>query len=206
MSDNYKATLYTAIVIGIVLVAVGALIHYRSTSIKPESTFDINHPASQSATTVTAEPLIDAWRTYINSSYNFSVDVPSEWKEQGYPAPLPSGSFLVAFGPDKLPCRTCTYFRNGYYSVKIYNQTTDPDYFKDFEGRMANVGKSKDFIGLTLGEYKGVLNGNTVAFDHKDWIYELNLDANNGSMSINDSKIFQRAVNSFKFTGLLFNK
>lgn len=205
MSDNFKATLYTVIVIGIVLVAVGLLIHYKQSDIRPESTFDFNAPQKNTQATI-KEPIITDWRTYANSSYNFSVDVPSNWQEQEYPSPMPSGTFLVAFGPEKLPCKTCTYFRNGYYSVKIYNQTSDPDYFKDFEGRMANVGKSREFIGIQLGDYKGVINGNTVAFDHKDWVYELNLDASNASMKITDSQIFQRAINSFKFTGLLFDK
>jgi hypothetical protein len=205
MSDNLKVTLYTVIVIGVVLILAGILIHYKQSDIRPESTFDFNAP-QKSTQSKNAEQIIIDWRTYSNSTYNFSVDVPTDWHQQEYPSPLPSGTFLVAFGPNNLPCKTCTYFRNGYYSVKIYNQTSDPDYYKDFEGRMANVGKSKDFIGIQLGEYKGVINGNTVAFDHKDWVYELNLDVNNGNMEIADSKIFQHAINSFKFTGLLFDK
>ncbi|MGE5042029.1 MAG: hypothetical protein ACM3IJ_03940, partial [Candidatus Levyibacteriota bacterium] len=52
----------------------------------------------------------------------------------------------------------------------------------------------------------GVLSDNMVAVENTDqgWVYEFDLDTNNGNTKALDSKIFQRAVSSFKFTGLKF--
>lgn len=206
MSDNYKATIYTFIVIGFILILVGGLILYHPTDLKPASTFNPDYTGKVASQSPAPEPAVAAWRTYSNATYNFSIDVPSDWHEQEYPSAQPNGGFVVAFGPNNLPCSTCTYFRNGYYSVRVFNQKSDPDYYKDLQGRMASIGKSKDFQGIMFGEYKGVINTNTVAIDHKDWVFEMALDTSDGNLKVNDSKIFQKAIMSFKFTNLLFNK
>jgi hypothetical protein len=198
------AWLFTAIVIGIVLIFIGALILHQKENIKPESTFSLDKTDTHENNAPFKDPQVESWRTYSNSTYNFSVNVPRDWKEQEYPSPQPNGGFMVAFSPTELPCKTCTYFRNGFYSIKLFNQKSDPDYYKDFTTRLANIGKVKDLQGVQLGKYKGVISGNTVAFDHIDWVYELSLDANNGSLGVTDSKIFQQVLTSFHFTELLF--
>lgn len=198
------AWIFVTIISGIILIAAGVLILRRDESIKPESTFSLT-PTTSVQNSGFKEPYVDSWKTYNNATYNFTIDVPSTWQQQEYPSPQPNGGFMVAFGPDKLPCSTCTYFRNGFYSVHLYNQKSDPDYYKDFQARLQNAGKSKDLQGVQLGKYKGVISGNTIAFDHNDWVYELTLDVQNGTLGINDSKIFQKAVTSFHFSELLFN-
>lgn len=198
------AWIFTAFIIGIALIFVGVLILHQQENIKPESTFSLDKSATQSENGPFKDPNVDAWRTYSNASYNFSVDVPADWKEQEYPSPTSNGGLTIAFSPTELPCKTCTYFRNGFYSVKLFNQKSDPDYYKDFTARLANAGKTKDLQGVQLGKYKGVISGNTIAFDHIDWVYELSLDAKDGTLGVNDSKIFQKAVSSFRFNELLF--
>ncbi len=197
------AWLFTAIIAGVVLIFVGVLILHQNQNIKPESTFSIE--ATPKVAGQFTDPPVDSWRTYASQTYNFTVDVPSTWREQEYPSPQPNGGFMVAFSPDELPCKTCTYFRNGFFSIRLYNQKSDPDYFKDFATRLANAGKTKDLQGVQLGKYKGVISGNTIAFDHSDWVYEISLDVKDGTLGVNDSKLFQKAVTSFHFSELLFN-
>ena len=88
--------------------------------------------------------------------------------------------------------------------MRIYNEKTDPDYYKDFQARMANIGKVEGYQGIQLGENKGVLSANTLAIEHLNNVYELTLDTNAGNSKVNDSKLFQHAVTTFKFTGLTF--
>lgn len=199
--NKWQSLTVTCLFLGVLLIILG-LIYGKQEDIKPESSFDLN-PTPKVATNGT-EPVVTSWRTYSNLTYNFSIDVPENWNQQEYPSPPPGGGFLVAFGPDKLHCSTCTYFHNGYYSVRIYNATTDPDYYKDFQARMSNIGKKEGFAGIQLGENKGVLSDNTLAIEHLNNVYEIGLDINAGQSKVNDSKIFQHAVTTFKFTGLTF--
>lgn len=198
------AWIFVTVIAGIVLIIIGTLILHQQANIKPESTFSLTPTVKTVQNGPLKEPDVESWRTYNNSLYNFTVNVPDNWKEQEYSSSQPNGGFVVAFSPDELPCKTCTYFRNGFYSIKLFNQKSDPDYYKDFATRLANVGKSKDLQGVFLGKYKGVISGNSIAFDHSDWVYELSLDVKDGTLGINDSKIFQKVISSFHFSELLF--
>lgn len=198
------AWIFVAVILGVVLITAGVLMLNQQANIKPESTFSLTPSAGPSQSASLKEPDVESWRTYSNGIYNFTVEVPADWKEQEYPSPQPNGGFMVAFSPSDLPCKTCTYFRNGFFSIKLFNQKSDPDYYKDFAARLANIGKSKELQGVQLGKYKGVISGNTVSFDHIDWVYELSLDVRDGTLGINDSKIFQKALSSFRFSELLF--
>lgn len=198
------AWIFTTIIIGVALIFVGAFILHQKENIKPESTFSLDKPVSNEQPGPFKDPRVETWRTYSNPTYNFSLEVPADWHEQEYPQASPNGGFIIAFSPNDLPCKTCTYFRNGFYSIRLFNQKSDPDYYKDFASRLANAGKSKELQGVQLGKYKGVISLNTVAFDHEDWVYELSLDAKDGTLSVNDSKIFQHAVTTFRFNELLF--
>jgi hypothetical protein len=71
---------------------------------------------------------------------------------------------------------------------------------------MANTGKSKDFQSVQIGQWKGVMYANSIAFDHGDFVYEITLDTNEGNTKVGESKLFQHALSTFKFTGLLFNQ
>lgn len=199
---KWQSLIATLLGLGIILIILG-IVYQANDTIKPESTFDLNQ---KKPVVDNSEPVVASWRTYSNGSYNFSIDVPEKWNQEEYPAPPPSGGFLVAFGPDKLPCQSCSYFHNGYYSVRIYNEKTDPDYFKDFQSRMANVGKAAEYQGIQLGDSKGVMSYNNLAIEHLSNVYEITLDINAGNSKVNASKIFQHAVTTFKFTGLTFGK
>lgn len=198
------AWLFTAIIIGVVFIFVGVLILHQTENIKPESTFSLDKPTPTDQSGPFRDPEVVSWRTYSNPTYSFSLEVPSDWREQEYPQASPNGGLIVAFSPNELPCKTCTYFRNGFYSIRLFNQKSDPDYYKDFTSRLTNADKSKDFQAVQLGKYKGVISANTIAFDHSDWVYELSLDAKDGTLSVNDSKIFQHVVTSFRFNELIF--
>jgi len=52
----------------------------------------------------------------------------------------------------------------------------------------------------------GVSSKNSIAIENQGWAYELLLDKDgDDSKKSSDSKIFQRAISSLKFTGLFNN-
>ncbi len=202
-SMNNKSQ-YTALLalLGIIIVlgVVGLLVYQKSVTYQPQSTLNLGPTTAPKK--ASAEPPVDTWKTYNNDKYNFAIGAPDTWQQQEYDQ---NGGMLVAFGPNSLPCVTCSYLKNGYFSVKIFNQKSDPDYYKAFQAKMSNIGKTKDYQGITLGKDKGVMTSNTIDIEDRTWVYELSLDANGGNEKISDSKIFQKAMSSFKFTGLIFD-
>jgi hypothetical protein len=205
IDKKYYPTLVGISITLLFLAILGLVFYPRKVDVAPQSTFDVN-PTTSSVTPSTApDPVVFSWRTYSNDKYNFTVGVPSEWFEQEFSLPDAKEGTLVAFSPDHLPCKTCAYVYDGYFSVKVYNQKTDPDSYAGFTQRMNSISKSKDYQAVLLDGVKGVMFANTFAAENHGYVYELSLDANKGNAKIVDSLIFRRALSSFKFTYLLFN-
>jgi hypothetical protein len=155
---------------------------------------------------VKQEPRVDSWQRYSNATYSVSFDIPKEWQQQDYAKFYPDGGTLLAFSPDPLPCDTCTYFQNGYFSVRIFNQQTDPVLYEAYLQKVQAVGKNKDYQVVAMGGEQGILAGSTITVAHQQWIYEFALDVNQGTMPVTDSKIFQKAVSSVAFDTLQFSQ
>ena len=152
----------------------------------------------------TTPPQVDSWHTYTNSTYNFTIDAPTGWNQQEFtPA---TGNFIVAFSPNTLPCATCTYVHDGYFSVIVYTQQTDPQRYKAYTQNMQNAGKDKNIIPVTLEGIHGILVGNEISIPNHGYIYELSLDTNDGNDSALKSDIFKHAANTFHFTYLIFSQ
>jgi hypothetical protein len=165
-------------------------------------------PASTVKPTVPQDPVVTTWRNYTNDEYNFAMDVPSDWNEQAFSPSQPQeskGGTQVAFSPNPLPCETCSYFYDGYFSVKVYTQKSDAASYTNFVQKMNNIGKSAEYQGIILDGIKGVMTINTISAENHGYVYEISLDLDKGHGKIADSLVFRHAVNSFKFTYLLFN-
>lgn len=152
------------------------------------------------------EPKVFSWRTYTNDTFNFTIDVPEGWREQDYVGSYKDGGTLVAFSPDPLPCPTCSYFHNGFFSVRVYSQRSDPVYYADFANRVKSLGKKPGYQGVALDKAQGVAFANTIAVEKNGWVYELSLDRGEGQANIMDSEIFQKAATSFRLTHIVFNE
>lgn len=152
----------------------------------------------------TGEPEVDSWVPFTNDTYLFSMNVPEGWKSQDFQASHPKGGTLIAFSPNDLPCDTCTYIHDGYFSLKIYNAKTDPQAYADFQTKMKNVGKNPEIQGVYIDQKVAELSGSSVAVENQGWVYEFTLDANPENKKLLETKIFQKWVTSFRFTGLIF--
>jgi hypothetical protein len=199
---NYPAI--SILVIFVVLIIILGFIFYRPNNTpQPLSIYKVD-PSGSITPTTGQEPIIHYWRSYENKEYNFTLAVPKNWNEQEYKAQLNGGAF-IAFSPDSLPCETCTYFGDGFFSIRVYNEKSYPELYAEFQKRMKNLGKHADYRGVYLGEKVGVAFANTVAVEHQGWVYEVALDKDDGKADINNSPIFKHVLASFKFTTLFNN-
>lgn len=198
-----SASISLALAFAVLLGIAGMIVYHKDDAIATPSMLVLSPtPTIPVTPTPQDEPLVLTWTSYHNDKYNFTLNTPDGWHQQEYK--LDSGVFLVAFSPDQLPCPTCTYNHNGYFSIKIYTNQTDPLAYKDFTTRMQNVGKSNDFLAIRLDGKPGVLFANTIAAENNGLVYELALDTHDGKDTIQNSKLFQKAANSFVFTNLIF--
>lgn len=177
----------------------------QNDALKPLSTLDVN-PSDSTSEGITVDPVVKGWRTYAHTQYSFSLEVPMDWNEQEYLPLQPTGGTLIAFSQDTLPCKTCSYFRDGFFSVKVYSEKSDPDFYRDFMQRSQSVGKREGYQGVVLGGKNGVLFGNVAAVENQGWVYEISLDTNDGNGKIIDSQIMQKVLSSLSFTHLLFGE
>lgn len=201
MEKQAQIILYT-FVIGAMLL-VGFMLYHKSSPPPPTASTFVLTPSPILTPTKPPEPMVTSWTTYKNDKYNFTINVPEGWNQQEFP--LPIGGFLVAFSPNALPCATCTYVHEGYYSVKVYNQTTDPKAYTDYTAAKQTLGKSKDVIPIHMGGLSGILYGNTAVVENHNWIYAVTLDNDNGTDSALSSQLFQKAASSLQFTYLIFS-
>jgi len=200
---NQNTTIISALVVLFFAVLAGFLVYHQPTSQPLPSTFSLS-PTPSPQPTVAKEPDVASWTTYTNTDYNFTLSVPEDWKQQEYK--LPSGVFIVAFAPSALPCATCTYVHEGYLSVKIFNQKSDPQAYKTFTESLQSIGKVKGYFPAQLNNVKGVLYANTVEVENHGLVYQVTLDENNGTMDALSSQIFQKSASSLTFTYLLFGQ
>ena len=196
------APLISLFIVIMLLFVGGFFLYHQNTPTPVASTFVLT-PSPIATPTKPPEPVVTTWTTYKNDKYNFTINYPDGWNQQEFT--LPSGGFLVAFSPTSLPCATCTYVHEGYYSVKVYNQTTDPKTYADYAAAKQTLGKSKDVIAIHMGGIQGILYGNTAAVENHNWIYAVTLDSNNGTDNALSSQLFQKAASSLQFTYLIFS-
>jgi hypothetical protein len=183
----------------------GILFYRQMSTFKPKSALTLS-PTQVPPVQVVAEQEIDSWRTYGNDTYHFTMNVPADWKQQDYSIHTAAGGIFVVFSPDDLPCGTCSYFNDGYFSIRVYNAKSYPDYYATFQARVKNIGSSAEYQKIDMAGEPGVLYANTLATEHQGWVYELSLDKDKGTAKAQDSKIFAKVFSSFAFTDLIFNK
>lgn len=205
MTNNQtKYFVIGAILLAIIfLVSVPFFVH--SDNPKPQSTFVLS-PTVVPSPTPYIEPEIFSWQTYSNDTYQFSINYPSDWKKQEYKSSGQNGGMTIAFSPDTLPCANCTYVHEGYYSIRVYNQSSDPILYGNYQDIVKNLQNSKTDRKLTLDGVDAILHGDALFLSHNGWIYQLSFDRPSGSTTITTSKIFLTAVRSFTFTNLKFIK
>ena len=190
---------FTIIVVGIVL-----FFSQQKTESVPLSSFSLSPTTPQATPSFSSEPVVTTWQTYENAPHEFRIQYPSGWQTQEYPSQ--TGSMRIAFSPDQLPCGTCSYNQNGYFSILIYNTDTDPLLYSTFMERMGKVGKVAGYIPITILDSQGVFSENSAAFEYKGWVYDFVFDAHKSTLHPAESKIFQKALSSFEPTGLIFTK
>lgn len=197
MYETGRYVLITMLFILIGVIVFGVLYTQKQ---KLDNTLpSVMNPQAALSVTPGPDPEIAAWKTYTNQLYRFSVTVPAAWYLQDYQAMHPSGGTMVAFGPDPLPCGDCSYIKNGYLSLRIFNEKTDPEYYALYATRVKLLGRSKEYKQAVIGDKTGVATDTTVALEQNGWVYEFTLDKNNGNATIEDSPIFNRIVNSITF-------
>jgi hypothetical protein len=170
----------------------------------------IKNPFTESLTPATqisneTDPDISTWTPYENAQFSISFDIPDTWHTQDYSSFYNNGGVFVAFSPQELPCATCSYLNNGYFSLRIYSQQTDPALYSIYLEKVKKVEQDPTYKKVPMDSKVGILNANTVSVESDGWIYDLSLDKNNGSASIETSTIMKHVLSSFKFTKL-FNK
>jgi hypothetical protein len=197
-------TVFGFIFAAVALAVIGYFIYHQSGTPIIPSSFSLTTPVPSISPTEAPEPLVTEWTTYSNDKYNFTLEVPANWYQREYtPA---SGGLLVAFSPmNNLPCENCSYVHDGFFSLKIYNNTTDAQAYSQFTTRMGNAGQSTDYRLAQIAGIKGVIFGNTAAIENHGWVYEFSLDNNNGNENATDSQLFQKFATSLKFTYLIFD-
>jgi len=206
--DSRQLSIYAALLTVGALLAIGfGLLYFpRHDEVKFQSTFDVNGTSPTPQRTPTPEALILQWDLYENNDYRFSLEYPKDWYKVDYAPFFQNNGTLIAFSPSPLPCQTCSYLKDGYISLKIYNQKTAPKDYADYKTRLEGVKQSKDYIAIQLNGRPGVLYGNLAAVEDNGWVYEFSLDKNKGTNTENplNSKIFTHVLTSFKFTDLQF--
>jgi hypothetical protein len=146
------------------------------------------------------DPQIATWKVYTNPLYRFSLNIPADWYIQDYQAMHPSGGTMIAMGPEPLPCGDCSYIRNGYLSLRIFNEKTDPEYYALYANRVKLLGRAKEYKQAVIGDKTGIATATTIALEQNGWVYEFTLDKNDGKANIDDSEIFRKIVNSLTFS------
>lgn len=181
----------------------GIFFYQQNNSLSYHSTFVLSStPAQTISPTKTEEPVISDWTTYTNTDLNFTLTVPTSWNQQTYKGPY--GATIVGFGPNNLPCGDCTYVHDGFFSIKIFNATTDPQAYKDFTDRQKAATQDPKYQAIQIQGKPGLMYGNIVDIPNNNLVYELSLDTNNGNGTVMSSKIFQKVAGSLQFTNLVF--
>lgn len=149
------------------------------------------------------ESEIESWTVYGNGRYEFTVEVPAKWNMQDYSAFHSNFGTVIAFSPKPLPCETCSYLNDGYFSIRIYNNQSDSGLYEIYAQKVKDVEEGIEYYRkIEMGGKPGISSDNSSIVENQGWVYELNLDKNNGTGKISESKILQRVFSSFKFTNI----
>jgi hypothetical protein len=198
MSDDAKRMIAIFTVLILIVVVVFGFLYNQKRNLDTMALPAIV-PNSDISPTFGPDPAVPTWKTYPIPQYRTSINIPADWNIQDYAQLHPFGGTLIAFSPAELPCSSCSYIRNGYASLRIFSEKTDPEYYALYLGRIQQLGHNKTYQEIKVGEKTGLLTGNTVAVEHSGWIYELTLDKNDGKATLDDSSIFTQMVNSLTF-------
>jgi hypothetical protein len=191
--------------IGILFIAAGIFFNQKQNTAVTPSSLLVLSPSPYVSRAQEQEPAVAAWEVYTNEKYNFTLNVPTGWNRQEYENGNTAGGTVIAFSPMTLPCKTCTYVHEGYFSIRLYNQQTDPTFYAAFQQRLKAMNNSKEYLPIQLDGKKGVMFGSTVAVENEGWVYELSLDKENGTIPALNSQYFQKFASSLKFTYLIFD-
>lgn len=209
MSKELQLLLLFVIIVPILI--LGALFSINTFSKPQKEDVSISSLVLDPSPTVpeevsTKDPEVTTFRLYNNDPYNFTLTVPSDWKEADYSKTRPGGGTLIAFSPSPLPCDSCTYFHDGYLSVRIYNQKTSPQEYAVYMKASQSVGKSKEYQPVLLDNKKGIFSEHNLFIENNGWVYEFVFDKDNGKAKITESPLFQKIVTSVKFTNIVFDQ
>lgn len=198
----WLSTIFVLVGLGI----VGMLFYYHPQDATPPVSSIVLSPSPVTSGTQEkpVDPTVESWKPYDNATYLFTINIPDGWNFQDYKDNFPKGGTLLAFSPDTLPCSTCSYVHDGFFSIKIYNNEVDPTSYANFQSKIKNVGKDPQTLGVYVDQKVGVLIGNTISVENQGWVYEISYDVENGEAKPFDSKLFQQIMSSFRFTGLQF--
>src|SRR5206468_218448 len=111
-------------------------------------TENMNHPVAQISNS--SDPDIQTWTPYENTTYNIGFDYPADWNTQDYSSFYNTGGGFVAFSPDELPCSSCSYLNNGYFSFRAYNQTTDPALYNLYLSKTKKVENDPTYKKISM--------------------------------------------------------
>lgn len=162
-------------------------------------------PAKQTVKQTSGEPVVYSWEKYDNDKYQFSLDIPEGWHKQEYNVEPPYGGTIIAFSPNSLPCGTCSYIRDGFFSIRIYDQNSAPGDFALFAQRYKS-NDAKDFRKINIAGGVGILTASAISATHENKIFEMSLDNYNKEANISTSQIFSKFVFSLTFTDLQFRQ
>ena len=207
MNSKQLGIATVVITIGAILAVIFGVIYFpRHEEVKIQSTFNPNALSPTLPVSPSPEALIVQWDLYENNEYNFSLEYPQDWNKVDYAPFYHNKGTLIAFSPSPLPCPTCAYLKDGYVSLKIYNNQTSPLDYLDYQKRLQGIKQSKAYAPIQLNGSPGVFYSNTAAVENNGWVYEFSLDRDKGTNSQNplESKIFTHFLLSFKFTNLQF--
>ena len=167
-----------------------------------QNPFTQNISQSETQTANTFDQEVTAWTPYENNTYFISFDFPAGWHAQDYSSFYNTGGSLVAFSPGELPCGTCSYLNNGYFSLRVYNAQTDPNFYTLYLNKTKKVEEDRNYKKVSIDSKVGILFGNTVSIENEGWVFDLTLDKNNGNDAIENSPVMKHVISSFKFTKL----
>jgi hypothetical protein len=206
MSEN---KIYASLLGILILVSGGGLLLSWNTKpveeVQPASSLSFQ-PTAVVTPTPKPEPEVISWKTYKNDAFNFTMQVPDKWNQQIFETQDSEQGLFIAFSPDTLPCKTCTYYKNGYFSLRIFNEKTNPELYIAFLQRMKDAGKNPDIKPANLGGTPAIFQENFIAVENRGWVYEFTLDKFGETVTgITDSQIFMKVLSSFTFTHLIFN-
>lgn len=200
--QKYFLALFFIAFVGVAAFVVWTMISQQAATLHFQSTYALSPTPTPPGA---AEPEVTSWKTYHNDKYNFALDMPADWHVQDYSAFFNNKGTLIAFSPTPLPCETCSYLHDGYFSVRIYNQQTDPQLYDIYKQNVAKLGNDANYRQVTIGSKPALLYGNIVTVENQGWLYEFSLDKDDGKADIMKATIFQRALTSFTFTSLFDN-